>query len=127
MTGSGSWARRDEVGSAGPSPLAPTKPTCVTSGLELRRQGCAETETNGIGRGRSIVVQSKSLPVGTYTFVLQPVDDISTRFLVRDRAAWKGMEWLFKVLVYEPLHAYMETGLLQGVRQRAQGRPSTHA
>jgi hypothetical protein len=77
--------------------------------------------------GRSIVVQSKSLPVGTYTFVLQPVDDISTRFLVRDRAAWKGMEWLFKVLVYEPLHAYMETGLLQGVRQRAQGRPSTHA
>jgi len=63
------------------------------------------------------------LPVGTYAFVLQPIDDASTRFLVRDRAAWKRREWLFKVLVYEPLHAYMETGLLQGVRQRAQGRP----
>ena len=77
--------------------------------------------------GRSLVVRSKSLPVGTYAFVLQSIDDTSTRFLVRDRAAWKRREWLFKVLVDEPLHAYMETGLLQGVRQRAEGRPATTA
>jgi hypothetical protein len=74
--------------------------------------------------GRSIVVGSKSLPVGTYAFILQPIDDGSTRFLVRDRAAWRGREWLFKVLVYEPLHAYMETGLLRGVRQRAEAGTS---
>jgi hypothetical protein len=70
--------------------------------------------------GRAIVVRSKSLPVGTYAFILQPVDDTSTRFIVRDRAAWKRREWLFKVLVYEPLHAYMETGLIRGLKDRAE-------
>ena len=77
--------------------------------------------------GRSIVVGSKSLPVGTYAFVLQPIDDTSTRLIVRDRAVWRRREWLFKVLVYEPLHVYMETGLLQGIRQRAEALPSASA
>lgn len=76
--------------------------------------------------GRSIVVRSKSMPVGTYAFILQPIDATSTRFVVRDSAVWKRREWLFKVLVYEPLHAYMETGVLQGVRQRAEsGAPGS--
>jgi hypothetical protein len=70
--------------------------------------------------GRSIVVRSNSLPAGTYAFVLQPIDDTTTRFIVRDRAAWERREWLFKVLVYEPLHAYMETGLIGGLKQRAE-------
>jgi hypothetical protein len=70
--------------------------------------------------GHSIVVRSKSLPLGTYAFVLRPINDTSTRFVIRDRAVWWRREWLFKVLVYEPLHAYMETGVLQGVRQRAE-------
>jgi len=77
--------------------------------------------------GRSIVVRSKSLPVGTYAFVLQPIDDTSTRFLVRDRAAWRRREWLFKALLYELLHAYMAMGLLQGIRQRAEARSYTSA
>ncbi len=77
--------------------------------------------------GRSIVAQSRSMPVGTYAFVLQPIGDSSTRFLVRDRAVWRRREWLFKMLVYEPLHAYMETGLLQGVKQRAEEGASAHA
>ena len=72
--------------------------------------------------GRSIVVRSKSLPVGSYAFVLQPIDDTTTRFIVRDRAAWRRREWLFKVLVYEPLHAYMESGLLRGAKERAELR-----
>ena len=72
---------------------------------------------------RSIVVRSKSLPAGTYAFVLQPIDDTSTRLLVRDRAAWRRREWIFKALVYEPLHAYMETGLLHGVKERVEGPP----
>jgi hypothetical protein len=77
--------------------------------------------------GRSIVVRSRSLPVGAYAFVLLPIDDTSTRFIVRDRATWKRREWLFKVFVYEPLHAYMETGLLQGLRQRAEAGTSESA
>jgi hypothetical protein len=73
-----------------------------------------------VDAGRSIVVQSKSMPIGTYAFVLRPIDDSSTRLIVRDRAAWKRREWLFRVLVYEPLHAYMETGLLKGLKHRAE-------
>jgi hypothetical protein len=69
---------------------------------------------------RSLVVSSKSMPAGTYAFVLQPIDGSSTRLIVRDRARWKWWEWPFAALVYEPLHAYMETGLLTGVKRRAE-------
>jgi hypothetical protein len=77
--------------------------------------------------GRSIVVQSKGMPVGTYAFVVQPIGDRTTRFLVRDRAVWRRREWPFRVLVYEPLHAYMETGLLKGVKERAEAGVSARA
>jgi hypothetical protein len=70
--------------------------------------------------GRSLAVSSKSMPVGTYAFVLEALDDSTTRLIVRDRARWKWFEWPFAALVYEPLHAYMETGLISGVRQRAE-------
>jgi hypothetical protein len=42
------------------------------------------------------------------------------RLLVRDRARWKLAEWPFAVLVYEPLHGYMETGPIDGVKRRAE-------
>jgi hypothetical protein len=71
--------------------------------------------------GRSLVVSSKSLPTGTYAFILDPLDDTTTRMIVRDRAHWKRSEWPFAALVFEPLHAYMETGLIRGVRRRAEG------
>jgi hypothetical protein len=70
--------------------------------------------------GRSIVVRSRSMPAGTYAFVLRQAGDGGTRLIVRDRAAWRRRELLFAALVFEPLHAYMETGLLRGVRQRAE-------
>ena len=60
------------------------------------------------------------MPVGTYAFVLRPVDDRQTRLIVRDRAAWKAREWPFVALLYEPLHAYMETGLIGGLARRAE-------
>ena len=72
--------------------------------------------------GRSLVVSSKSMPAGTYAFVLDPLDGATTRLIVRDRAHWKRSEWPFAALVFEPLHAYMETGLISGVRQRAEAR-----
>ena len=69
---------------------------------------------------RSLVVRSKSMPAGTYAFVLSPIDADHTRLIVRDRAAWKPLEWPFVALVYEPLHAYMETGLIAGIARRAE-------
>jgi len=69
---------------------------------------------------RSIVVRSRNLPAGTYAFVLKPIDTTHTRLIVRDRAAWKRTEIPFAALVYEPLHAYMETGLIRGLKERAE-------
>ena len=70
--------------------------------------------------GRSLVVTSKSMPAGTYAFVIDPIDADTTRLIVRNRARWKASEWPFATLIYEPLHAYMETGLISGVKQRAE-------
>jgi hypothetical protein len=69
---------------------------------------------------RALVVRSESMPAGTYAFVLQPIDLDHTRLIVRDRAAWRLREWPFAAVVYEPLHAYMETGLMRGLKQRAE-------
>jgi hypothetical protein len=77
--------------------------------------------------GRSLVVTSRSMPAGTYAFVLDPIDESASRLIVRDRARWKWWEWPFATLVYEPLHAYMETGLISGVRQRAERARSQQA
>jgi len=70
--------------------------------------------------GRSLVLRSRSMPAGTYAFVVDPFDDATSRLIVRDRARWKWWEAPFAALVFEPLHAYMETGLISGVRRRAE-------
>ena len=69
---------------------------------------------------RAIVVRSRGMPAGTFAFVLKPIDADHTRLIVRDRAAWRIPELPFAALIYEPLHAYMETGLMRGLQQRAQ-------
>jgi len=69
---------------------------------------------------RALVVISRSLPAGTYAFVLDAIDGRATRLLCRDRAVWRWWEWPFALLAYEPLHAYMQTGLLQGLKRRAE-------
>jgi hypothetical protein len=75
--------------------------------------------------GRSLLLRSSNWPVGSYAFVLRPIDDRTTRLIVRDRSAWKRSELPFRALIYEPLHAYMETGLLQGAKQRAEGQAAS--
>lgn len=75
----------------------------------------------------SIVLRSPNMPAGSYAFVLQPVGQEATRLIVRDRSAWKRREVPFKALIYEPLHAYMETGVLKGIKQRAETRTGAHA
>jgi len=74
---------------------------------------------------RAVVVTSKSMPVGTYAFVIEPIDTETSRLIVRDRARWKWTEMPFAALVYEPLHAYMETGLMKGVKHRAEALQQT--
>jgi hypothetical protein len=72
-----------------------------------------------VEREHALVVRSRSMPLGTYAFVLQPLEEDKTRLIVRDRAIWRRSELPFAALVYEPLHAYMETGLIRGVKRRA--------
>ena len=72
-----------------------------------------------VDEGRSIVLRSRTMPTGSYAFVLRPID-AGTRLLVRDRAAWRLAEWPFVAFIYEPLHAYMETGLIRGLKARAE-------
>lgn len=70
---------------------------------------------------RAVVVRSKSLPVGTYAYVLASVDGETTRLISRDRAIWQWWETPFRLLIFEPLHTYMQTGVLRGIKQRADG------
>jgi len=74
---------------------------------------------------RALVLGSKVLPKGTYSFVLEQPSETATRLIVRDRAVWSWWQRPFMVLLFEPLHTYMETGVLKGIRGRAErGRES---
>ena len=53
-------------------------------------------------------------------FVLVPLDGRHTRLIVRDRAIWPEWQVLPRLLIFEPGHAYMETGVLRGVKQRVE-------
>ncbi len=64
------------------------------------------------------------MPAGTYAFVLRPIVEGRTRLIVRDQAAWRIREWPFAALIDEPLHAYMETGLIRGLKRRAEQPPT---
>jgi hypothetical protein len=68
----------------------------------------------------SLVLRSKGMPVGSYAFVLEPIDTRQTRLIVRDRAIWPGWQELPRLLIFEPGHAYMETGVLRGIKQRVE-------
>jgi hypothetical protein len=55
-------------------------------------------------------------------FVLQPVGDHATRLLLREKLAIPervGSMWL----IWDPMHFVMEQRMLQGIKERAEGRP----
>jgi hypothetical protein len=74
------------------------------------------------------VVPGRALALdGWGSFVLQPVDDSTTRLLARTRG--KGTPSFVAVtlsplslLVFEPAHFIMETGMLKGIKERAEHR-----
>jgi hypothetical protein len=69
---------------------------------------------------RALVVGSRGVPPGTWALVLDPIDGQTTRLLSRDRVKWRRWQSPFRLLAFEPLHAYMQTGVLQGIKQRAE-------
>ena len=75
---------------------------------------------------RVLVLGSKSLPKGIYTFYLEALNDTKSRLITRDRTIWPWCQRPFMFLLFEPLHAYMETGVLAGIRARVE-RSKSHA
>lgn len=66
---------------------------------------------------------------GWGAFVVVPVDDSTSRLLVRTRGEGKPTFMAvplsaFSVLVFEPAHFIMERGMLRGIKQRAEARRS---
>jgi hypothetical protein len=71
--------------------------------------------------GRALVLE------GWGSFVLQPVDDSTTRILARTRGSgtpsFLGVTLSpLNLLVFEPAHFIMETGMLKGIKARAERR-----
>ncbi|MCX6365054.1 MAG: hypothetical protein NTW58_12985 [Actinobacteria bacterium] len=59
----------------------------------------------------------------SWGFYLEPLDERTTRLVIRSRAAWADTltARLAKPLLLEPVHFLMEERMLRGIRDRAQG------
>lgn len=73
-----------------------------------------------IDPGRTLVLQGHD--GGTWTFHLDPIDEESTRFIVRGRKsrARTGVGYLLRYLTYELPHFIMERGMMLGIKTRAE-------
>ncbi len=60
-------------------------------------------------------------PEGTWAFILEPVDDTTTRLIVRSRSGFKA--GLIRFLVFDPVHFIMERKMMLGIRDRAEAGP----
>jgi hypothetical protein len=63
-------------------------------------------------------------PDGSWAFVIEPMGEGASRFLVRGRGApVPGVgAWLFDRVVFEPMHFVMERRMMEGIRALAEGR-----
>ena len=61
---------------------------------------------------------------GSWAFVLESIDERTTRFLVRGRAtAGRSLAWLaFDRAIFEPMHFAMERRMMIGIKQLAEGQ-----
>jgi len=62
----------------------------------------------------------------SWGFYLEPLDERTTRLIIRSRAAWADAlpARLAKPVLLEPVHFIMEERMLRGIRERAQGAAS---
>ena len=60
---------------------------------------------------------------GSWSFVLEPIDGRTTRFLVRGAAAGKRSiaGSLFDHVIFDPVHFVMERKMMEGMKLRAEG------
>jgi hypothetical protein len=87
-----------------------------------------------IGAPITVLEPNHALVIGTWAFVLRPLPGKRTRLLVRERdAGWlraaaprrsgilRAVGGLVDCVVGEPLHFLMVTGMMRGLKQRAEG------
>jgi hypothetical protein len=76
--------------------------------------------------GRSLLLSQLSAPdANAWATVLQPVDDHTTRLVIRERNA--KAQTLFGRVFGEPAHFVMQTHLLRGIKAHAEGHPNPPA
>lgn len=79
-----------------------------------------------IDPGRSFTLSQRSTrAANAWAMVLQPVDDHTTRLLIRERNA--KSQSLFGRIFGEPAHFVMQTHLMRGIKARAEGHPEPPA
>lgn len=72
---------------------------------------------------RFLTLSQRSVPeANSWATVLQPVDDHTTRLLIRERNA--KAPTLFARVFGEPAHFVMQTHLMRGIKARAEGHPN---
>jgi hypothetical protein len=57
---------------------------------------------------------------GTWAFILEPIDDHTTRLLIRSRSGRTAS--LDRFVVFDPIHFILERKMMLGIRQRAEGK-----
>ncbi|WP_435345788.1 hypothetical protein [Haloarchaeobius sp. HRN-SO-5] len=73
-----------------------------------------------VDRGRTLVLQGHD--GGTWTFHLEPMDEATTRFIVRGRKpeTRTAIGYVARYLAYELPHFVMERGMMLGIKDRAE-------
>jgi hypothetical protein len=92
--------------------------------IRLGPEGYPSYPVAAVEPGRALVLAGDDLDLGahSWTFVLEPVDDRTTRLIVRSRGDYPPTMANFAIwrLVTEPLHFVMERKMLLGIKQRAE-------
>ena len=71
------------------------------------------------------VVRTGRAPEGAWALILEPVDDHTTRLLVRSRSGRAVSPGRF--LVFDPIHFIMERKMMLGIRERVESRKKAAA
>jgi hypothetical protein len=66
------------------------------------------------------ISRNGSADEGTWSFILEPIDDHTTRFIIRSRSGASAR--LDRFLVFDPIHFIMERKMMLGIRDRAEAK-----
>jgi hypothetical protein len=64
----------------------------------------------------------KSEIAGSWAFILEPIDETTTRFIVRFRSDWEEslIASVLNLVMLEPAHCTMERSMMLGIKERAE-------